>query len=265
MAMLRWIRAGGLAALLALATIAPAYAGSLTLLGVGQATGAAPPGTAPVYANQGTTTIQAGNSITLDKPTGLVLGDLICAVLDPATSSQPTWVLPSGWSIAGAQPWADTYAVTVACGVASSGDVAASNFTFTDSANGENGILGATFRVTGVNQTTPINANSHGHDVTGTTGNLVGLTTTVPNTLIMQFGAFSWSTTPTGSQWARAAPAGSTMGVNASTTTFVNRDLASADFVQATAGAATGKTVPLSDTANSTDDFQSVTIAIAPP
>lgn len=101
---------------------------------------------APVVASKQNTAFASGSSTTITKPTGLAEDDLlvafICQFIDNETLSTP-----SGWT-ARYNDSTGNGSVAIFTKVATSADVAASNFTF--SASSTTIVGGALFRVTGV-------------------------------------------------------------------------------------------------------------------
>lgn len=140
-----------------------------------------------------------GTSITtllIDKPTGLALGDLMVAFLAGAGGSAATYSL-SGWTAYASGTFSTIgtgVAGTVLFKEASSGDVSATDFTFTAS-SGQTNILGAIMRITGGHTTTPFTTSA-------TTGNNTGnnptfastITPTIANSLIVQcLAGYNWT------------------------------------------------------------------------
>ena len=80
------------------------------------------------------------SNLTVTKPTGVAVGDLLVAVLfaveaDVGSLAGESWTLLSGWSNAGSVLNGVTNAVSFQYKLATSGDVSASNFTFNFSDN----------------------------------------------------------------------------------------------------------------------------------
>lgn len=93
-----------------------------------------------------------GGSVTITKPTSLAEGDLMIAgiVTELGTSGTVTLITPSGWTVCGEDV---DVGADVELGlfykIATAGDVAASNFTFTSTGHGSSGqTLGAIVRAT---------------------------------------------------------------------------------------------------------------------
>lgn len=226
-----------------------------------------PHSAAPTYVNQGTAQLAIGATIALAKPAGLAVGRLMLGMLAIGNSTaSPIVTVPSGWLLADSVAWnaSSTSLTAIYWKIATSGDVAASTFTWTETNGTATGINGAILQFAGTHQTSPINATANGRQTSGTTGTLLGVTTTVPECLVAQFGNFSYLTPPTGSQWSLAAPAGSTMTGNADQSGFGIAWAAPA-FVQVAAGATGTKSVSLSSAASAVNDWEPITIAIAPP
>ena len=109
-----------------------------------------------------TATGGGASSVTITKPVSLAVGDLMVAHITNRNDPQRSITTLSGWTIIG------TEATTVADGsnvqtikcmykIADSGDVAATNFTFSFSGAATH-FGGAIFRITGHNSLTPIDA-----------------------------------------------------------------------------------------------------------
>lgn len=140
-----------------------------------------------------------GASITtllIDKPTGLLLGELMVAFLAGAGGSAATFSL-SGWTAYSSGTFSTIgtgVAGTVLFKEADSGDVAASDFTFTASSVQTN-LEGVIMRITGGHTTTPFTTSA-------TTGNNTGnnptfastITPTKANSLIVQcIAGYNWT------------------------------------------------------------------------
>lgn len=81
-----------------------------------------------------TATASATTTLTITKPTGLAEGDLMVAILsagDAGDTSVGTWNTASGWSLVETNDFYGGVSQSVQIKVATSGDVAASNFSFT--------------------------------------------------------------------------------------------------------------------------------------
>lgn len=87
------------------------------------------------YGNIQSAQSASGTSLVITKPTGLAAGDIMIAVL--TMNGTPAWAA-SGWTNIGSD---DAHGVAVLAKVASSGDAAASNFTFTHNSAASNGAL----------------------------------------------------------------------------------------------------------------------------
>lgn len=97
----------------------------------------------------------SSTTVTITKPTGLAVGDLMVAFLNATgntSSGLGTWTQLSGWTALTTNNWYHTsgnVAITNVAQykIADSGDVAASNFTFTYSSS--TSLSGAIYRITG--------------------------------------------------------------------------------------------------------------------
>lgn len=141
-------------------------------------------------ASKASTTWTNGGTVTITKPTGLAEGDLMIAIIGGA----PTVQTPSGWT-AEIQP---ITTLKVFSKIASSGDAAASNFTFdTDGAVSEDYIAGIIYRITDFGSSVEILGSKHGSDTTGVSDTTISISgATVPTystdtLLFMVFLAFA--------------------------------------------------------------------------
>ena len=100
-------------------------------------------------------------SFTVTKPFGLAVDDLLLLVC--AKDDDPIIDLPAGWTRATASTAGVDYGTDVLYKIADSGDVAATNFTFTGDSEEYCGRL---YRISNVDTTTPIDVQ----DATGNTG-----------------------------------------------------------------------------------------------
>lgn len=84
-----------------------------------------------VVESTATKTFTAGTTAVITKPTGLAVGDLLVAQLGAvSTGAAITYTTLAGWSLA-ANGGGSDYTTSIQYKIADSGDVAASNFTFT--------------------------------------------------------------------------------------------------------------------------------------
>ena len=122
-------------------------------------------------ASTSTKAYASGSTITINKPTGLAVGDLMVAFVHKIDGDVGTCTL-TGWTAI------DSYDDTSATGdymfslskIADSADVAASNFTFTLGETKSTG--GAILRITGFNNINPVNTFAHGNDGTNNTNQI---------------------------------------------------------------------------------------------
>jgi len=88
-------------------------------------------------ASVASTTIASGGGtgVTITKPTGLAVGDLLVAVLssgsDDSTTGSDVWDTKSGWTDVATNRYFSRLALSIQYKFAEAGDVAASDFTFT--------------------------------------------------------------------------------------------------------------------------------------
>lgn len=101
---------------------------------------------AVVFESASTTNFTSGTSITITKPSGLAVGDLMIGFIGGSSNTSANYTFPGGWTVidgstTGGESWRSGYKV------ADSGDVAASNFTM-GSTDGEF-IGGSIVRISG--------------------------------------------------------------------------------------------------------------------
>jgi hypothetical protein len=155
-------------------------------------------------------------TITIDKPTGLQIGDLMIAIHNQSrlTSSQtplPFVAPPSGWTTRFNSQYINSlFKGSINFKIATASDVNASSFTFTRAANTGN-IQGAIIAFSGVNSTTPFNVviptSSTVVSNSGATSAIASsITTTIPNAAVIMVSFLtddrnfnSWSTPQIGS------------------------------------------------------------------
>lgn len=124
--------------------------------------------------NNGTTT-----TITVTKPVSLAIGDLMLGAIQDVTNGQS---LPSGWTQV--RNIGANSGLIVFWKIATSGDVAATNFTFTGS-NGFNKI-GSIARFTGTHQTAPVDqSNFVATNTNAATITSSGITPTAANSMFV--------------------------------------------------------------------------------
>jgi hypothetical protein len=140
----------------------------------------------------------SGTTVTVTKPTGLEVGDLIVVQLgaiggDVMVSSD--WTVPGGWTANGNDNWSHSgpgagLRHAIMYKIADSGDVAASNFTFTYGTS--TGLRGAMFRITGqrpasfIAATNLAKTSNNAYD-TSPKAYAAGVTPTIEDSLIMIF------------------------------------------------------------------------------
>jgi len=133
------------------------------------------------FSSAGSVDGSSDNAITITKPTGLAVGDLMVAVLG-AFSASAEWTTPSNWDVI-----YDTVAGTSAIGiyykVADSADVAASNFTFNTSGNVEK--TGGIYRITGHGPATYVTATGNQTNSTTSPFTFSGITPSYADSLFI--------------------------------------------------------------------------------
>lgn len=143
------------------------------------------------YESHASTSYQEG-AITITKPTGLAVNDLLVVCLFFANTN--TVDTPSGWSVArnNAGDFSDDTDGAIFYKLADSGDVAASNFSF-DVADGTGSIGGTLVRFSGVNQTTQIEQVDQAGDTgTGTTrSHTTSVTPTTSGSILFVFAHYN--------------------------------------------------------------------------
>lgn len=125
-----------------------------------------------------------GTSISINKPSGLAVDDLLVGHILITDSSAPTITPPSGFTT-DVQTGAGGSSRTMICHkIATSADVAASSFTWTSDVAGE--WAGGLSRITGHDATTPVEniSNASGTGATATVG---GLTPVITNNMVCLF------------------------------------------------------------------------------
>lgn len=124
-----------------------------------------------------------GTNVTITKPTSLAVGDLMVAHLYKQASSSPTIDTLSGWTSL-LNTANGNSRTSVQYKIADSGDVAASNFTFTG--GGTDAFMsGAIWRITGT-ASTPIDTNSTLNTWSGTSADIaMGITPARASNLLL--------------------------------------------------------------------------------
>lgn len=121
----------------------------------------------PTYQTIGTGTTTGASTVVITKPTGVIVGDLLLAMIGLTTSANRTINTLTGWTyITGANDFRSVHAFWR---IATAADVSASNYTFTASA-GTPTMTGAILRISGHAVGAEIGAQEHDNDnVTSTT------------------------------------------------------------------------------------------------
>ena len=118
------------------------------------------------------TTSLSSQSVTVTKPVGLAVGDLLLAGVwgDRDDSSNITLNTPAGWSLIESEEQA-THALEIYSKVADSADVAASNFTFTSAGGSTPDLIAHVLRITNYafDSGSTSGANTSSGSVTATT------------------------------------------------------------------------------------------------
>ena len=116
--------------------------------------------------------VTGSNNLTITKPTGVEVGDLLIAVLGSYNGAISTL---SGWTL-GANRLSSVSYINVQYKIADSGDVAASNYTFTIANNQING--GSILRVSGQSGLNPVQYTDDDEQLNAT-GTAISFTTSV--------------------------------------------------------------------------------------
>jgi hypothetical protein len=141
-------------------------------------------------ASKATASSSDGN-VTVTKPSGLSVGDLMIAGVSAQTSSDAAndWNTPTNWTeLVGLGAGSNEPLMSVFAKIADSSDVAASNFAFTSAGTTDNAI-GTLFRITGTNGFASIAINIRSSGATNgsptTTPSISGVTTIADNSLLL--------------------------------------------------------------------------------
>lgn len=220
--------------------------------------------TAPVVASHATAhVINTSGDVTVTKPTGVDGSDgewLFAYYLTAGQGSAQTHTPPSGFTLIDSQT--ETYFSGPGRGSIyrkKTGGSEPANYTFDSGVASDTYGVVLMWRVTGCDDTTPVDANAY-VNTTAPASDYVfpSVTTTGADRLILICGGLA--NNPTGTQWPDAVPTGFTRQAWINDTgEFVN--VGSASKTQASAGASGTFTVPFNDM----DDMsQGFTIAISP-
>ena len=110
------------------------------------------------------TNYTAGETVTITKPTSLAEGELMIACISARSGSSPTINTASGWTLMTGSDFTNG-SLSIQWKIATAGDVAASDFSFTHTDTGNGFICGAILRVTGA---TPTPADTDDADTNAT-------------------------------------------------------------------------------------------------
>ena len=144
--------------------------------------------------SHGVSTPASSSSVVITKPSGLAVGDLMVAHI--ATYTDPTVTNSSGFTTILSTAVSEGVRSHLAWKIATSGDVAASNFTFTLSDTVVS--MGAIIAFTGHDATTPIGASNGSANGTDTTTiSAAAITPPVADSMILFFSASRGSITTT--------------------------------------------------------------------
>jgi len=217
--------------------------------------------------------VSAVNTITIVKPSGLVVGDLLVASLTAAAADgtgSGTVTTLAGWTLAIATSHSGGYYNNIQYKIADAGDVAASNFTFTKSTSTDQ-FIGQLYRVSGHNTLDPLGTAQTYEDVGASSTSFEGtMTSYTPGAdgafVLMQVGG-EWSaggsvrtvsnydTVTTGITWTEGMDKTANDGGGGYVT-------ASAYGIQSTAAALTEYTATVSLTLN--DHYGQIAVFLPP-
>lgn len=123
----------------------------------------------PVIQSSATASSNASDTLVITKPTGLASGDLMIAHIFQYDTSVSAINTPSGWTQATGGTNTNNGVFVVLRKIADSGDVSASDFTFTSTGGARDSMRGILFRITGHSATTPVAPSAYGDVLTSTT------------------------------------------------------------------------------------------------
>ena len=180
-------------------------------LGVGLGAGS----TEAAIAQRGSSTsasVTSGTSLTINKPGGVVAGDVMIVEIAQFYSGTATNVTSTGWTLVkgGTLANANRYG-TILCRVANASDASFSSYTFTLHPGSVNIAVGAMMAFSGVDPANPVEVVGGGYTtlnstiVTGT-----GITTVTPDAAVIMIAmmAYSAGPVPTWSDWLTATSPG---------------------------------------------------------
>lgn len=204
-------------------------------------------------------------AVTPALPTPISAGDLLLLVCETANEAITT---PTGWTIAPSSPQSTgTAAATTATRLSIFYKIATGSDTAPVIADPGDHLIARIMSFTGVDQTTPFNANAGGVNGTASTAVTVPtLTTTVDNAFILM--CASWVTdtaTAQGSAYTNAALTGITERMNSSTTSGNGGGFAVASGVKAVAGSVGTSAMTLATSSAAAMIVLALTPAIIPP
>ena len=214
----------------------------------------------------GTTT---NTSLTISKPAGLVAGDLMIAVINQADNDDATLANASlsGWTVINGLKYGegtgsnDEWWGTVLYRIATAGDVAATDFTFTLDSDADDGV-GGIIAYSGVDNVTPFDVAS-GTLSTGNGDDLVAAakTTVSANAAVVMVGLVGDNRTFSG--WNTTSPGTLTEVMeSAFNTSNLDMSVGAAWALKATAGNTGGGDAELSG--NENDFYASMLLALRP-
>lgn len=155
----------------------------------------------PVIQSSNTATSTASDTLTITKPTGLAVGDLMIAIIhSSASGTVRTHNTPSGWTVIQKDGASVAHRPAAYYKIADSGDTAASNFSFTLSAS-TTAMSGVLARVTGHVAASPVTLSELDNTAspTGTVRTYTAALTPVSSNSLVVFSIGNYTSSMTGS------------------------------------------------------------------
>lgn len=170
-----------------------------------------------------------GYSITGGVPAGTQAGDLLLAFISHQTAIN-AWTLPSGWSLHSIQA-GPSNEISVFYKTATDSEVAPT-FESDPTASTSYGMVCSVLRISGADVAAPINALQKTTVASGATRTMTGVTTTLPNTLLVAVAQWDYGATPAFSSWTNSmierADQGSGVGTLHTSLGVATKELAAA-------------------------------------
>ena len=223
-----------------------------------------------------TTAANSGTMVTINKPTGVVSGHLMIALITENETSNNSdidagdIVAPAGWTPLGtssiefgADNGNNEAVASVFYRIAGASEGASYAFTLDPQATGGYGTI---FAYSGVDATTPIDASgAFSAGATGTALSATSITTTTANAMVFMLTATSQGAAITISGWTTTSPGALTEIVDASTTNGNDSGVGAASAIKAAAGATGNGTATASGSLRHTSRLIALRLACTPP